>query len=124
MLDKIQVRRREFFERMAEIAHHGHGLQKDFRKQHRRADIEVNATAIQSLHNRAEETEIVKGRFPNGFPRSRGMRVNGIRSYGDVNCYRDVSVPRFSEDAAIRIRKSLPALRNRPTNAWNAASEL
>jgi hypothetical protein len=60
VLDKVQVGSGELPEGMPKVAHHRYGFQENFRKQHGRSDVQVNAAAMQSLNNSAEEAEILK----------------------------------------------------------------
>src|SRR5882672_279882 len=73
VLDEVEIGCRELLEPMSEIPHHRYRLQKHFRQNDRRADIQENAAAVELFNHRTEEAKIVVGCFSHRF--ARGLRV-------------------------------------------------
>src|SRR5438477_208451 len=99
MLNKVEIRRREFFKTISEIAHQRYGLQEDFRQNDCGADIQVNASTIKVSGHGTEEAKIPIAGFAEVLSGCLRMSVNDIRAQGHVHSDWDLSGIRLREDA-------------------------
>src|SRR5687767_2704435 len=92
VLNKIEVRRREVFQVIAEVADDGDGLEENLRQDDGGAEVEVDAAVIQLLDKGAEQAKILQRRLPQAGAVSVPVHVNNIGADGDVSSQRHTSL--------------------------------
>src|ERR1700734_1443581 len=73
VLEKIEVGGGEIRERIAKVADHRHGFQEDFREHDSRAYVQIDASVVDVLDERAEQAKIMMRGAAQGFAVGGGM---------------------------------------------------
>src|SRR5713226_4979409 len=103
VLDKVEIRSSNGAQRDANVADHGNRFQKNLRQKNGGAPIEIDATWMHLLHQRAEQTEIVVRGIAEGRTISGGMHVRNVCADGEMDGHRNAVFVRGYEDAEIAV---------------------